>query len=349
MLITGVRGVGKAVLLGAFEDRALNNGWVTVSTEITKNEPFGPRMGTMVRRALFQVAPKASWTDRIRRAAGVLKSFSVTVASDGSVTAGIDVDAIEGMADSGNLSDDLTDLLVALGEAAQDEKTGVAFLVDEVQFLRGNEFEALIAGLHRTVQRQLPITLVGAGLPQLPRLAGEAKSYAERLFKFPRIGKLSAPEAEAALTEPATERASATTRRHRRDRRVHGGLSVFLQEYGKIVWEHRSGREADLRTGRRRGATHGGAEARRIVLPSTRERTTELELHYLRDGRARPRRAKRRGCRRHDGAKFEQPRSNSSALDRQGPDLYDGARPWRITNPAVRSLPLRNYPLPPPR
>jgi hypothetical protein len=283
MLITGLRGVGKTVLLGAFEDRALNNGWVTVSTEITKNEPFGPRMGTMVRRALFQVAPKASWTDRIRRAAGVLKSFSVTVASDGSVTAGIDVDAVEGMADSGNLSDDLTDLLVALGEAAQDEKTGVAFLVDEVQFLRSNEFEALIAGLHRTVQRQLPITLVGAGLPQIPRLAGEAKSYAERLFKFPRIGKLSAPEAEAALTEPATERGVSYD---------PGAIDVivaytegypyFLQEYGKIVWDV---------------APEGQPISRRVAEEAQRtveqkldesffrvraERTTELELHYLR-------------------------------------------------------------------
>ena len=283
MLITGLRGVGKTVLLGAFEDRALNSGWVTVSAEITKNEPFGPRMGTMVRRALFQVAPKASWTDRVRRAAGVLKSFSFTVASDGSVTAGIDVDAVEGMADSGNLSDDLTDLLVALGEAAQEEKTGVAFLVDEVQFLRSNEFEALIAGLHRTVQRQLPITFVGAGLPQLPRLAGEAKSYAERLFKFPRIGRLSAPEAEAALTEPATARGVSYD---------PGAIDVivaytegypyFLQEYGKIVWDlapegkpisRRVAEEAQRRVEQKLDESFFRVRA---------ERTTELELHYLR-------------------------------------------------------------------
>jgi len=90
MLITGLRGVGKTVLLGAFESRARAAGWITVSAEITKNEDFGPRLGSMVRRALFQVAPKASWTEKIRRAAGVLKSFSVTVASDGSVSAGID-------------------------------------------------------------------------------------------------------------------------------------------------------------------------------------------------------------------------------------------------------------------
>src|SRR5207244_8227698 len=141
-----------------------------------------PRTGRTSRSALGQPAPKSSWTDKLRHAAAALKSFSITVAPDGSVTAGIDIEPVEGTADSGNLSDDLTDLLVALGAAAQERETGVVFLVDEVQFLRAREFEALIAGLHRTVQRGLPITLVGAGLPQLPRLAGEAKSYAERLF-----------------------------------------------------------------------------------------------------------------------------------------------------------------------
>jgi hypothetical protein len=119
----------------------------------------------LLRPSGLPVAPKASWTDRIKRAAGVLKSFSLTISPDGSVTAGIDIDAVEGMADTGNLSDDLTDLLVALGEGAQERETGVVFLLDEVQFLRTIEFEALIAALHRTVQRQLPITLVGAGLP----------------------------------------------------------------------------------------------------------------------------------------------------------------------------------------
>jgi hypothetical protein len=283
MLITGLRGVGKTVLLGAFESRALNAGWVTVTAEITKNEEFGARMGSLVRRALFQAAPKASWSDKLKRAAGVLKSFSLTVSSDGSVSAGIDVDAVEGLADTGNLSDDLTDLLVALGEAARERETGVAFLVDEVQFLRAHEFEALIAGLHRTVQRQLPITLVGAGLPQLPRLAGEAKSYAERLFKFPRIGRLGEPEAEAALAEPAADLGVAFE---------PGAIDVildytegypyFIQEYGKIVWDI---------------APEGETISERVAVEAQRaveskldesffrvraERTTELELQYLR-------------------------------------------------------------------
>jgi hypothetical protein len=283
MLITGLRGVGKTVLLGAFESRARASGWVTVTAEITKNEAFGPRMGGMVRRALFQVAPRTSWTGKVRHAAAALKSFSVTVASDGSITAGIDVDGLEGIADSGNLSDDLTDLLVALGEAAQDSETGIAFLVDEVQFLRAEEFEALIAGLHRTVQRQLPITLVGAGLPQLPRLAGEAKSYAERLFKFPRLGRLTPPQAEAALAEPAAD-LDVAYEPGAIDVIVEytEGYPYFIQEYGKIVWDLAAeGEPINERVAR---------EARRAVEAKLdesffrvrAERTTELELHYLR-------------------------------------------------------------------
>ena len=184
-------------------------------------------------------------------------TLSLTVSSDGSMTAGIDVDAIEGLGDTGNLSDDLTDLLVALGEAAQERETGVAFLVDEVQFLKAGELEALIAGLHRVVQKQLPITLVGAGLPQLPRLAGEAKSYAERLFKFPRLGRLSAPQAEAALAEPAARPGrELRAGRDRRDRRLHRGLPLLPAGVRQDRLGSRSGRRADQPGGspRRRSA-----------------------------------------------------------------------------------------------
>jgi hypothetical protein len=283
MLITGLRGVGKTVLLGAFESRARSSAWVTVSAEITKNEDFGPRMGSMVRRALFQVAPKSSWTDKLRQAAGALKSFSVTLTAEGAITAGIDIEPLEGTADSGNLSDDLTDLLVALGEAAQERETGIAFLVDEVQFLRAAEFEALIAGLHRTVQRQLPITLIGAGLPQLPRLAGEAKSYAERLFKFPRIGQLSPPQAEAALAEPAAEQGVSYE---------PGALDVivdytegypyFLQEYGKIVWDLAPENEPISEAVAQEAQRAVEAKLDESFFRVRAERVTELELQYLR-------------------------------------------------------------------
>ena len=283
MLITGLRGVGKTVLLGAFEGRALNTGWVTVTAEIAKHEDFGARMAGMVRRALLQVAPKPQWTDRVRRAAGILKSFSLTVSPTGSVTAGIDIEPVEGMADSGNLSDDLTDLLVALGAAAQERETGVVFLVDEVQFLRAGEFEALIAGLHRTVQRRLPITFVGAGLPQLPRLAGEAKSYAERLFKFPRIGRLSAPQAEVALAQPAADLGvSFEPAALELIVDYTEGYPYFVQEYGKIVWDLAP--EGSAITSRVAEAAQRAGEAKldESFFRVRAERTTALELQYLR-------------------------------------------------------------------
>lgn len=282
MLITGLRGVGKTVLLGAFEDRARESDWTTVDAEIAKNSPFGARMAQLVRRALFDLAPKARWTDRARRAAGVLRSFHLTVSPDGTLSAGLDVDPVEGQADTGQLREDLTDVMVALGEAAQDQGRGVVFLIDEVQFLETVELEALITGLHKTVQRQLPITLVGAGLPQLPRLAGEAKSYAERLFTFPEIGRLAEPEATAALAEPATARnveydddaltaIVAYTE----------GYPYFLQEYGKAVWDAAPRSPITLDDVR---AVQPTVEANLdgSFFRVRAERTTELELQYLR-------------------------------------------------------------------
>lgn len=106
----------------------------------------------------------------------------------------IDVDALAGEADSGDLASDLTDLLVATGEAAKDRSAGLLLAIDEVQYLKPEELGALISAIHRTTQLSLPVVLVGAGLPQLPGLAGEAKSYAEHLFDFPMIGSLSDAE-----------------------------------------------------------------------------------------------------------------------------------------------------------
>lgn len=282
MLMTGLRGVGKTVLLGDFERRAAERSWVTVEAEITKSAEFGPRMAHLARRALLQVAPRVRWRDRARRAAAIVRSFQLTVSPDGAVAAGLEVDALEGIADSGSLSDDLTDVFLALGEAAADHDVGVVFLFDEVQFLSGTELEALIAALHKTVQRQLPITLVGAGLPQLPRLAGEAKSYAERLFRFPTIGRLGNQEALEALVRPAADLGvsydpSAITAIVD----YTDGYPYFLQEFGKAVWE--AAAESPIRLEHVKAAEtavemklDGGFFRVRA------ERTTALELRYLR-------------------------------------------------------------------
>ena len=282
LLITGLRGVGKTVLLGAFEERARGRDWTTVEAEITKNAEFGARMAQLVRRALLQVAPRARWKERATRAAAILRSFQVTVSAQGEFTFGLDVEALEGMADSGNLGEDLTDVLVALGEAAEEQESGVVFLFDEVQFLSVVELEALIAALHKTVQRQLPITLVGAGLPQIPRLAGEAKSYAERLFQFPTIGQLSQEEAADALTRPAG--ALGVTYAPAAVKAIIDfteGYPYFLQEYGKLVWDRALGPviEAD--------DVLQSQDAVEAKLDSSffrvrTDRVSELELQYMR-------------------------------------------------------------------
>jgi len=281
LLVTGLRGVGKTVLLGAFEERARAAGWVTVDAEMTKNGEFGPRIAGLVRRALFQLAPRARWKDRATRAARTLKSFQLTVSPTGIVTAGLDIEALEGMADSGELADDMTDLLVALGEAAKEHETGVVFLLDEIQFLATVELEALISGFHKTVQRRLPVTLVGAGLPQLPRLAGEAKSYAERLFKFPEIGRLDAGQAARALAEPARALGVEYSRRAiERIVEYTEGYPYFLQELGKVVWELSEGSPIDVAVVE---AAQGAVEASldESFFRVRTERVTPLELRYL--------------------------------------------------------------------
>lgn len=284
MIITGLRGVGKTVLLGEFRQRADDAGWAVVELDIAKHDDdaFRRVLAREARRALFTVAPSKRWKAKARRAAATLKSFTLTVTGDGGVTASLDVEALEGVADSGMLDADLTDLLVALGEAARDHRTGVVFLFDEIQFLSTAQLEALIAGLHRTVQRSLPITLVAAGLPQLPELAGEAKSYAERLFKFPEIGHLAEEDARRALSQPARdEGADYEDAAAARIVEYTEGYPYFIQEFGKSVWDLADGPVIAVADVHR---AQGEVEAKldssffRVRL----DRTTELERAYLR-------------------------------------------------------------------
>lgn len=147
------------------------------------------------------------------------------------------VDPIAGQADSGDLAEDLTDLLVAAGEAARERNTGIVLAVDEVQYLKASDLGALISAIHRTVQLNLPVVLVGAGLPQLPGLTGSAKSYAERLFRFPHIGSLDAEEARDVLKLPVLDTGVKYTRQAL-DRVLERtqGYPYFLQEWGYEVW-----------------------------------------------------------------------------------------------------------------
>ena len=239
MIITGLRGVGKTVLLGQFRTKALGKDWVVVELEVSKNDEteFRRDIATRLRSALFELSPKAKWTDRFQHAAAVLKSFTVSVDAAGTWSAGLDVEAAEGFADHANLALDLTDVMLAVGNAAAERKRGVVLLFDEVQFLSKQQLEAVIEALHKMVQRKLPITMVGAGLPQIAELAGDAKSYAERLFKFPAIGVLSPDDEGAALVRPAQdEDVDYTAEALDEAVQITGGYPYFLQELGYAVW-----------------------------------------------------------------------------------------------------------------
>lgn len=239
MIITGLRGVGKTVLLGQFRTKALAREWVVVELEVSKNDEsaFRRDIATRIRTALFELSPKARWTDRFKHAASVLKSFTMSVDAAGTWSAGLDVAAAEGFADHANLALDLTDVFLAVGQAAKERGRGVVLLFDEVQFMSKPQLEAVIEALHKMVQRKLPITLVAAGLPQIAELAGDAKSYAERLFKFPKLGNLSPDDARAALVRPARDE-GVDYAADALDEAVAitGGYPYFLQELGYAVW-----------------------------------------------------------------------------------------------------------------
>ncbi len=240
MIITGLRGVGKTVLLNTFGSIAEHARFATTFTEITHETEFRPLMARLVRRALLSLSPVDRMKERARRAAAVFKAFTLKVPEGPEIS--VDVEAAVGRADSGDLGEDLTDLFVALGNAAADHDSGVVFLFDEVQFLERAELEALIAALHRAAQQALPVTLVGAGLPQIPELTGAAKSYSERLFDFPRIGSLSPEAARQALVIPASEEGVEYEDAAVEEiARFTEGYPYFLQEFGKHVWNMAEG------------------------------------------------------------------------------------------------------------
>lgn len=200
-MLVGLRGVGKTVLLNRIgqiaEQRKLR--WHLI--ESPEDKPLPDLLVPALRRLLLSLGNLASLGDSVRRGLRVLGSFakSLKVKYEG-LEVGVDVE--KGIADSGDLDNDLSDLFVAIGEAAKAMGTGVALLIDELQYVSERELSALIMAIHKTSQRQLPIVLVAAGLPQLVANMGRSKSYAERLFDFPEIGPLSDQDAVTAIVEP---------------------------------------------------------------------------------------------------------------------------------------------------
>jgi hypothetical protein len=238
ILLTGLRGVGKTVLLNEMERMALGVGFHTVSVEAHEDKSLAALIAPHLRKLFYELNRLAGAGEKVRRGLAVLKSFMNGMkVSIGDIEIGLDIDPEKGAADSGDIEMDLPNLFAALAEAAADRSTAVALLIDEIQYFSQKELSALIMAMHKMQQRQLPLTLIGAGLPILPGLAGESKSYAERLFSFPNIGPLSPTDAMRALQEPV-ERAGVEFSKEALHEivRVTQGYPYFIQEWGYQSW-----------------------------------------------------------------------------------------------------------------
>jgi len=238
VIYSGLRGVGKTVLLLEFERLAVERGWeCTGVVEVGATTDFRTSISRMTHKLLRGLSRKQAIKDRVAQALGVLKAFNVTAPAGFQLS--IDVSAIAGTADSGDIEEDLTELLVEVGAAARAGGKGVLYLVDEMQNLEPLAMGALCMAFHKLAQTQLPVALVAAGLPSLPAQLRMAKPYAERLFEYLPLGRLSDAAARAALVRPAEERRVAYE--HEAVELildVADGYPYFIQECGRVVWEH---------------------------------------------------------------------------------------------------------------
>jgi hypothetical protein len=244
-MLLGLRGVGKTVLLNRIAELAESIGYEQTQLEAPEGRPLAtylvPALKSMLLR-LDRVEQARAWASKAMAALrGFAGAFKVSV---GEVKLGLSEPV---RADSGNLEVDLPELLVSIARAAQAAGTSVVILIDEVQYLTEDELRGLIVALHRIAQKGLPMILFGAGLPQLAALAGEAKSYAERLFDFPGVGTLDLQAAGQAIADPIRDEGAGITAEALAEIvRVTEGYPYFLQEWGKHTWNQANGPEINL-------------------------------------------------------------------------------------------------------
>jgi len=238
ILLTGLRGVGKTVLLNEIERMAKSDGYRTIALEARENTSLAELLVPQFRTLLYDLDRIAGAAEKVKRGLRVLRSFIGSIkVGYGDFSFGLDIDPEKGVADSGNLETDLTNLFVVIAEAAADRGASIALLIDEVQYFSEKELGALIMAMHRIQQLQLPLLLIGAGLPILPALAGNAKSYAERLFRFPHIGELSRDDVFRAIREPARATDAEFTDEALEAIFLHThGYPYFLQEWAYQSW-----------------------------------------------------------------------------------------------------------------
>jgi AAA ATPase domain len=239
VLMVGLRGVGKTVLLDRMRDDAEGTGIHTVRIEAPEGRSLPALLAPQLRQALLRLSRnaqvKAAATRALRALAGFARSLKLKYED---IEVGIDFEPEPGLADNGDLEHDLQALLEEVGRAAQGAGTALVMFIDELQYVQEPELAALITAMHRCAQRRVPVMLVGAGLPQLRGRMGNAKSYAERLFDFPNVGPLAEPAARIAIAKPvsdqgvqivddAVDKIVLETRRY----------PYFLQEWGKHAWD----------------------------------------------------------------------------------------------------------------
>lgn len=239
VLLIGLRGVGKTVLLDRMREDAEATGHYTLRAEAPEGRSLPALLAPQLRGTLLKLSRVESAKALAQRALRGLAGFAGALKVKYSdIEVGLDFDPEPGLADNGDLEADLQDLLEAVGQAAKAAETTVLLFIDELQYVEEEQLASLITALHRASQRQLPIALIGAGLPQLPGQMGRAKSYAERLFDFPFIGALDEHASRAALALPAQEEGvEFSPEALEFIVRKTEGYPYFLQEWGKHSWD----------------------------------------------------------------------------------------------------------------
>jgi len=244
-MLLGLRGTGKTVLLNTIENAADENGFLTSAIEAPEEKSLAELLYPKVQQVLRKLSLIESAKAKTHDAMKALRSFaSVFRVQMGDVS--IAVDPEPGVADSGNLEYDLPDIFVATGNAAKAAGKGWCLLIDEVQYLKQEELAALIVAIHKISQKQLPVIFFGAGLPQLAGLSGDAKSYAERLFSYPKVGALDKDAASKAVRGPINdEEEEITSGALNRILEITEGYPYFLQEWGFQSWNIANGSPID--------------------------------------------------------------------------------------------------------
>ncbi|HLS40863.1 MAG TPA: ATP-binding protein [Ornithinicoccus sp.] len=240
VVLTGLRGVGKTVLLNALRSTAVRARWGTGKFEARPDQSIRRPLAAALHMAVRELGhPRGDDLDHVL---GVLKAFAQREQPGARLrdrwNPGIDVPALTGRADSGDMEIDLVELLTDVGGLAADVGRGVAVFIDEMQDLGAEDVSAICAACHELSQSALPVIVVGAGLPHLPAVLSASKSYSERLFRYQRIDRLPRPAADAALQVPARDEGAefddeALTAMYD----ATGGYPYFIQAYGKVVWD----------------------------------------------------------------------------------------------------------------